>query len=364
MKILIKVVLLALLVTTSLTTKALTKAMQAEDGEIKLEVYKFILRNRNTDFFQRGVYRTVSVADPATGRRIVQRICVWAYLPSYMPHIMTETQINQMIVLPSHLVKKGNYRNNGYDANGMKQPLRAEYIPILANYSYFCEPDSVAESKTNCGNEQDWEALFVFPTPAPIAYVPGPPKGEFIYVPCLGKEIEMEPKDPSKTYQWSKGRAYVLNNGVWYYATGVGNKVEKLTCESAPQASSGSVINNYNYNTNTNTNTNSSPSPGNRVFEQEPIHQCHPEVKQKNYTGLILLATVAAIVVPTLMTHRETISTNQPVQWNGTMSNAGSTYDPNTGIMSNGGSGVYTTNGGSSNGGGATSGQWTIVPRT
>ncbi len=174
----------------------------------------------------------------------------------------------------------------------------------------------------------------------------------------------MEPKDPSKTYQWSKGRAYVLNNGVWYYATGVGNKVEKLTCESAPQASSGSVINNYNYNTNTNTNTNSSSSPGNRVFEQEPIHQCHPEVKQKNYTGLILLATVAAIVVPTLMTHRETISTNQPVQWNGTMSNAGSTYDPNTGIMSNGGSGVYTTNGGSSNGGGATSGQWTIVPRT
>lgn len=289
-----------------------------------------------------------------------------------MPEIMTEAQINAINVRPFGSVKSGVYRNNGYDPQGYKKPLKPNYESILINFNYFCDADGVAIAKTNCGNEQDWQD----PSPPFIEKkeVPFAPQAEMMYVPCANVTVEMEPKDPSKPYQLSKGGAYAFRNGIWYYYTGIaGQEYKKVPCETPQATNTTTVVRETQI-----VYVDRPVQTMNALYTQQPVQQCCPEPRQRSYVGVGIALSFVNAFAPMIQQRQYTpyqpYTPNQPVQWNGTMSNSGSYYNNyGTGNSSNGGSGGYSTsgssngggvsNGGSSNSGGGSAGQFTVLDR-
>ncbi len=295
--------------------------------------------------------------------------------PSYLRTFIPENEIMELEWIYTSEIK-GEYINTGLSDAGVAVPIGVYGLPTSSMPHLGVRRTGRVYFKGNCANPQLLKEVYV--APAPLTFTPAlVPTGKKMYVPCLNKEVEMELTGEGTSYWWSKDRAYVLWDGVWNYATGNGNQVKELTCEPAPDASSGSVTNNY-YNT-YNSYTTSSPNTMNALYNQQPIPQYYPEVRHRDYNGLIVLGgVVASALLQTRYASQQVYTTSPQVQWNGVMSNSGSYYNnygTSTGNSSNGGSGGYSTGnssnsgsggystGNSSNSGGGNAGEWTIISR-
>lgn len=160
-------VLLTLLVTIGSKSEGNTQAIVPKSGPyIDIRDYNYILHHRME--IPKGDFTS-----PVTK----QKYKIYADLRYYMPNLKDQ-DIDRLIILLWSDTKPGEYRNNSYDAHGLKTPMQPEYGGILRGLhnelTFFCTPDSVAIAKRDCGNEQDYKpyyvpyvAPYVPPTPAP-----------------------------------------------------------------------------------------------------------------------------------------------------------------------------------------------------
>lgn len=298
---------------------ALKKFAETPAGQILPGTAQDILRgtmDKNGNLPLAGV----DYVSPSTG----QQVRLWingSTIRNYSG--ITPEEINQLELMDVSEIR-GSFKNSGADpASGSIVPFGAYGLPPSGMQHIGIKKTGRVFFKGNCLNYQ-----------VPLqAYTPETPKFEYV-PPAPKKEEEYVPPPPP----------------------------------SPPVVHTNTVIKETIY-------VYKEPQTMNALYQQQPLQQCCPEVRQRDNTGWFILG---GIVLNTLMQPRYTsyqpYTPNQPVQWAGTMSNAGSTYDPNAGTMSNGGSsGWYSTggssngggisNGGSSNSGGNPSGSWTIIPR-